>query len=320
MRNTTTRSRAFPVVIAALLCGAAGAQEFPARPINLLYTTAPGGSFDPMSRVIAAHFEKRWGQPVVIESKPGGGGLVAQTFLARSAAADGHTLLMGASHMSSALFVKDRPVDVKEITGVSLFGLLPYQLQIGRGMGVKTLKDFVAYARANPGKLSLGTVAAGTHEVEIHGLLAALGLQGIVVPFKGIAPVWLEMIANRVDATLSASSPPQIKTGEILAIAIGGEKRHPNSPDVPTFREQGFVHDPVATYYLLAAAAVPRPILDRVSAEMTAVARSPEWDARIVRTLGVVGVGLAVDATNQFMREEYARLKKIADAARIVPQ
>jgi tripartite-type tricarboxylate transporter receptor subunit TctC len=315
--------RALAASAAALLCSTAMAQDslrYPTKPINLLYTTAPGGSFDPMSRVIAAHFEKKWGQPVVVESKPGGGGLVAHTYVARTAPADGHTLLMGASHMSSALFVKDRPVDVKELTGVSLFGLLPYQLQISRGMNVKTLKEFVAYAKANPGKVSLGAVAAGTHELEIRGLEVALGFTGNVIPFKGIAPVWVEMIANRVDATLSASSPAQIKTGEILAIAIGGEKRHPNTPEVPTFREQGFVHDPVATYYLLAAAAVPRSVLDRVSAEMTAVARSPDWDARITKTLGVVGVGLTVDATNQFLRDEYVKLKKIADDARIVPQ
>src|SRR5262245_50682327 len=85
-------------VAAALFCGAAAAQTFPTKPITLMYTTAPGGSFDPMSRVIANYFEKKWGQPVVIESKAGGGGLVAHAYVARSAPPDGHTLLMGASH------------------------------------------------------------------------------------------------------------------------------------------------------------------------------------------------------------------------------
>jgi tripartite-type tricarboxylate transporter receptor subunit TctC len=320
MAMHTLRLRCAIVLAAASLCSIGAAQNFPTKPINLLYTTAPGGSFDPMSRVIAAHFEKKWGQSVVIESKPGGGGLVAHTYIARSAAADGHTLLMGASHFTSALFVKDRPVDVKELTGVSLFGLLPYQLQISRGMNVKTLKEFVAHAKANPGKVTLGAVAAGTHEVEIHALQVALGFQGNVIPFMGIAPIWLEMVANRIDGTLSASQPAQIKTGEIIALAIGGEKRHANSPDVPTFREQGFVHDPVATFYVLAAAAVPRPVLNAVSAELAALAKSAEWDTRITKTLGIQGVGLNVDATAQYMRDEYAKLKKIADAAKLVPQ
>jgi tripartite-type tricarboxylate transporter receptor subunit TctC len=302
------------------LCGVAHAQSFPSKPINLLYSTPPGGSFDPQSRVMADHFQKKWGQSVVIESKPGAGGLVAAAYIARTAAPDGHTLLISASHYTSQLFVKDMPIKVEEVVGVSLYGLLPYQLQISRGLNVKTLKDFVAYAKANPGKVSLGAVAAGTHEVEIHGVQVALGFKGNVIPFKGIAPIWLEMVANRIDGTLSASQPAQVKTGEIIALAIGGEKRHPNSPDVPTFREQGFVHDPVATFYVLAAAAVPRPILNAVSTELAAMAKGPEWESRITRTLGIQGIGLNVDQTAQYMRDEYAKLKKIADAAKLVPQ
>jgi tripartite-type tricarboxylate transporter receptor subunit TctC len=315
-----TSARALATVAATLLCGSALAQTFPTKSINLLYSTPPGGSFDPQSRVMAAHFEKKWGQSIIIESKPGAGGLVAAAYIARSAPPDGHTLLISASHYTSQLFVKDMPIKVEEVVGVSLYGLLPYQLQISRGMNVKTLKEFVAHAKANPGKVSLGAVAAGTHEVEIYGLQVALGFQGNVIPFKGIAPIWLEMVANRIDGTLSASQPAQIKTGEIIALAIGGEKRHANSPDVPTFREQGFVHDPVATFYVLAAAAVPRPVLNAVSAELAALAKSAEWDTRITKTLGIQGVGLNVDATAQYMRDEYAKLKKIADAAKLVPQ
>jgi len=313
--------RAFAALASGLLCGtAAFAQSYPTKPITLIYSTPPGGTFDPISRVIAAHFEKTLGKPVIVESRAGAGGLVAATYVARTAPADGHTLLVSASHLTSQLFVKDMPIEIKELTGVSLFGLLPYQLLISRGMSVRTLKDFVTYAKANPGKVSLGAVATGTHEVEIHALQAALGFSGNVIPFKGIAPIQLEMVGNRIDATLSASNPPQMRTGEIISIAVGGDKRRPGNPDVPTFREQGFVHDPMATFYLFASAAVPRPILDRVSAEMTVVAKSPEFDAQITKILGIQGVGLSVDQTNQYLREEYAKLKKIADVARIVPQ
>jgi tripartite-type tricarboxylate transporter receptor subunit TctC len=163
-------------------------------------------------------------------------------------------------------------------------------------------------------------VALGTHELEIHALQATLGFNGNVIPFKGIGPIWLELIANRMDATLSASAPPQLKTGEIIAIAIGGDKRHPANPDIPTFREQGVAHDPVATFYMFASGATPRPILDRLSSEITALTKSPEFDARITKVLGVQGVGLSVDATRQFVHDEYTKLKKIADLAKIVPQ
>jgi tripartite-type tricarboxylate transporter receptor subunit TctC len=187
-------------------------------------------------------------------------------------------------------------------------------------MNVRTLKDFIAYAKANPGKVSLGAVATGTHELEIHSLMLTLGFTGNVIGYKGIAPIWVALISNELDATLSASTPPQQKTGEILAIAVGGEKRNPAFPDVPTFREQGVVHDPLASYYMLANGATPRAVLDRISAEMTAVAKSPEFDTRVTKTINIVGVGLSVDGTNKFMRDEYDRLKKVADIARIVPQ
>jgi len=218
------------------------------------------------------------------------------------------------------LFVKDMPIDPKELTGVSLIGLLPYQLIVSRGLNVHNLKEFVAHAKANPGKVSFGAVASGTHEVELHALQTALGISGNVIPFKGIAPIYLEIVANRIDASISASTPPGVKTGEIISIAVGGDKRRTDAPDVPTFREQGYNYDPLATYYILASSKVPRPILDKVSAELKVIATSPEFDTQITKVFGINGVGLSVDDTNKFLLDEYSKMKKAADTAHIVPQ
>jgi tripartite-type tricarboxylate transporter receptor subunit TctC len=306
---------------AGALCSAAAlAQTYPTKPITLIYTTPPGGTFDPIARVIAARMEKDWGKSVVVESKPGAGGLIGSAYVARTAAPDGYTLLLNASQYTSTLFVKDMPIDVKELTGVSLIGLLPYQLIVSRGINVHNVKEFAAYAKANPGKTTFGAVAAGTHEVELHALQTALGINGTVVPFKGIAPIYLELIANRIDASISASTPPGVKTGEIIAIAVGGDKRRTDAPDVPTFREQGYNYDPLATYYILASSQVPRPILDKISAELKVIAKSPEFDAQITKTFGIQGVGLTVDETNKFLLDEYSKMKKAADTAHIVPQ
>ena len=318
--SRTSSFRAIAAALVALWCGALQAQTYPTKPITILISTAPGGSLDLMARVAAAHFEKKWGQTAVVEARPGGGGIVALTQVVR-APADGHTLALSGSPMTTTLFVKDIPFDsFKDVTGVSLIGLLAYQLQVSRAVNVRTLKEFVAHAKANPGKLTLGAVAPGTHELEVRSLEQALGFTGNVIPYKGIAPIWLALIANQLDATLSASTPPQQKTGEILALAVGGEKRNPAYPEVPTFREQGVQHDPVASYYVLTHGATPRPVLNQISTELTAVAKSAEFDARVTKTISIVGVGASVDAANQYMRNEYERLKKVADAAKIVPQ
>jgi tripartite-type tricarboxylate transporter receptor subunit TctC len=304
----------------SLSCAGANAQNFPSKPITILFSTAPGGSLDVMSRVAAAHFEKKWGVTATVEARPGGGGIVAGSQAVR-APADGHVLLVSGSPQTVTVFVKDIPFDAfKDLTGVSLIGLLAYQLQVSRSMNVKTLKEFVAYAKANPGKVTLGAVAPGTHELEIHSLQQALGFTGSVIPFKGIAPIWLELIANRLDATLSASTPPQQKTGEILAIAVGGDRRNPNFPEVSTFREQGMQHDPVASYYMLANAATPRPVLDQISAAMAEVAKGADFEAKVTKTINIVGVGASLDETNRYMRNEYERLKKVAGIAKIMPQ
>lgn len=319
MRNRAL-GRALAAVVVATFCAAAQAQNFPTKPITIVFSTAPGGSLDIMSRVAANHFEKKWGQPVVVEPRPGGVGIVALTQVVR-APADGHTLALSGSPMTTTLFVKDVPYDgFKDVTGVSLIGLLAYQLQVSRGANARNLKEFIAYARANPGKVTLGAVAPGSHELEVRSLEQVLGFSGNLIPYKGIAPIWMALIADQVNATMSASTPPQQKTGEILAIAVGGEKRNPAYPDVPTFREQGIMYDPVASYYVLTHGATPRPVLDRISAELTMVAKSADFEARVTRTISIVGVGASVDGTNQFMRREYERLKKVADIAKITPQ
>lgn len=304
----------------AVLAGSAGAQSFPSKPINIMFSTAPGGSLDIMSRLSAAHFEKKWGQTVTVEPKPGGGGIVANTAMVR-APADGHVLVLSGSPMTTSLFVKDIPFDsFKDVAGVSQIGRLAYQLQVSRRMNVRTLKEFIAHAKANPGRIMIGAVPAGSHELEMHSLMQTLGFTGTVIGYKGVAPIWQALIANELDATLSASTPPQQKTGEILAIAVGGDKRNPNFPEVPTFREQGVEHDPVATYWVLANARTPKPILDQLSAALREVALSPEFNDKVTKTINIVGVGSSVEETNRLMRSEYDRLKKVADIAKIVPQ
>lgn len=305
---------------AALTAGAAQAQTYPTKPITIMVSTAPGGSLDLLARVVGAHMEKKWGQSVVVESRPGGGGNVAAALLARSTP-DGHTLVMGSSSTVTSLFVKDMPFDpFKDITPVSVVGLLYYQLQVSRGANARSLKDFIAQAKAKPGKLNVGTVALGPHDIESRAMLEALGISANLVGYKGIAPIWLALISNELDASISASTPPQQKTGEIIAIAVGGEKRNPEFPDVPTFREQGVAYDPLASYILYAAGATPRGILNRIASETGVAAKSPEFVTRVTKTINIVGIGSTLEFAEKFQRDDYDRLKKVADRTGMVPQ
>jgi tripartite-type tricarboxylate transporter receptor subunit TctC len=229
--------------------------------------------------------------------------------------------MIGGSPTVTSLFVKDMPYDAfKDVTPVSLLGLLAYQLQVSRGLKVRNLKEFVDYAKANPGKINMGTVALGTHELEMLGILDVLGVKAALVPYKGIAPIWLGLISNELDATISASIPPQQRTGEIIAIAVGGERRNPSFNETMTFREQGYTLDPYASYTLWARAATPRTLLATIAAEAGAAAKSDDWVNRITRTLFIEGVGSNLEGAEKFVREEYARLKAIADRAGLKPQ
>jgi tripartite-type tricarboxylate transporter receptor subunit TctC len=297
----------------------APAQAYPTRPITIIFSTSAGGSLDLLSRVLAAHLEKQWGQAVIVQPRPGGGGNVAATALAKSPP-DGYMLMMSGSPLSTSLFVKDMPFDpMKDVTPVSLVGVLYYQVLTGRGTGWHNLKDFIAYAKSNPGQLNIGAVGQGTHEVEIDAMLEALDIKAKVINYKGIAPIWLALMANEVQGTLSASAPPGEKTGDIVALAVGGEKRNPEFPDVATFREQGVNYDPLATYYLYAQGATPRALLDRIGVEVGVSAKSPEFRDRVTKTIGIEGVGLMPEVSLKYQRDEYTRLKGIADKAGIVP-
>ena len=294
------------------------AQSWPTKPITLVYGTAAGGPLDLISRVIAADFEKRLGQNVIVESRPGGGSLIATGYVAR-AAGDGHTLLTGGSP-AVALFVKDLPFDpFKDIVPVSIVGLQYYVLLASRASGLKTLKDFVAYAKANPGKTTIGIVPAGRHETETHAMLEALGITANLIGYKGLAPVYTALISGEVNATLG-QTPPQVKTGEIVGLAVGGERRNVEHPQIPTFNEAGARYDPQVQFTMFAPGTTPRELLNRISAEMAVAAKSPEFFNRITKTLTIEGFGSTPEFAVKVLRDDYEKNKRIADRVGIKPQ
>jgi tripartite-type tricarboxylate transporter receptor subunit TctC len=300
-----------------LASGPLPAQTFPARPITIYVGTSAGGTLDTIARVLSAQFEKDWGQPAIVESRVGGGGILATSVVTR-AAPDGYSLTMGGSYNAS-LFVKEVPYDIKDIAPVSVVGLQYYFVLTSRAAGVKSLAELVAKAKANPGKVNFGIVPNGPHELETAELESNLGIRLTSVGYKGIAPIYLALIANEIDGTMGTTTP-QMKTGEMIPLAVGGEKRHPDYPNVPTFRELGYAYDPLANYPLLGRAGTPNDVLQKIAAEVAQAVKSDIFVTRVTKIFSIEGVGSTPEWASKFMRDDYERLRKAAERAGVKPQ
>lgn len=301
-----------------VMAGSVCAQQWPSKPVTIVFGTAAGGPNDNLSRIIAAQWEKKFGQKVIVENRPGASSTVAGAYVAR-APGDGYTLLNGA-FPPVGIFIKELSYDpFKDLVPVTIIADQAYYLLVSAKMNVKTLKDFVAYAKANPGKASIGVVTAGPHEIESNALVEALGIQGNLIGYRGLAAVYPALISGELNATLGAT-PPQLKTGEIIGLAMGGTRRNPAYPDIPTFREGGFNYAPRAIFPFFAPGTTPKDLVARISQEVAAVVKSDEFAERFTKTFNIEGVGSTPEETAKILRDDYNTQKRIADRVGIKPQ
>jgi len=298
--------------------GTVNAQSWPTKPITILVATSPGGPLDLISRVIGGHIERKYKQSVVVDNRLGAGGVVAGTALMR-APADGYTFATGVN-ISTDVFVKDMPYKTSEIIPVALAGQSAYALIVSPNTKSKSLSEFVAFAKANRGNVQFGVVPTSSHETESHDAMAALGIEGGVIGYKGISPIYTALASgNEVHAVLGSGSP-LIKSGQIFAVAIGGDRRSPDLPDTPTFRELGYSYNPVANYAYFARSGTPKEMLDRFAAEIAEAVKSPEFADRITKAFNIVAMGLSVEATQKVVIDENERVRRAAQRAGIKAQ
>jgi tripartite-type tricarboxylate transporter receptor subunit TctC len=218
------------------------------------------------------------------------------------------------------IFIKELSYDPwKDLAPVTIIAQQPYFLLVSAKMNIRTLKDFVAYAKANPGRTSIGVVTAGPHEIESNALVEALGLQGNLIGYRGMATVYPALMSGELNATLGAT-PPQLKTGEIVGLAMGGGRRSANYPDIPTFKESGVNYEPRAIFPFFAPGTTPRDLLNRISAEVAAVVKSDDFAERFTKNLNIEGVGSTPEATAKILRDDFDTQKRIADRVGIKPQ
>lgn len=299
----------------------ARAQAWPARPIRLVSPYAPGGSSDILTRVLGDYLGGKLGQAVVVENKAGAGTRIANDFVAK-AAPDGYTLLHAAAPIAigQALYA-NLPYDLhKSFEPIVSTAIAPLFLVVKADAPTKTVAEFVQWGKSNADGFTFGSPGAGSApHLTAELLMRAVGAKGVVAHFKGDAPAYSELLAGRIDATLTAISTavPHVQAGKLRVLAVANEKRTPLYPDAPTFVESGLPSVVGYGWYgLMAPAGTPAAIVTRLNAETNAAVADAEVRKKALAAGLELRGGSAV-AFRAFLDGEAKKWTEVIKAANI---
>ena len=316
-------SAATPLVFAALLAGAAAApaaDTFPTKPIRVVVPQPPGGSTDAVARLYAQKMAETLGQQIVIDNRAGSGvASVGVQALVSTANPDGYTLLaVTPSFTFMPALTKDARVRTEDFAPVTLLSRDPYMLSIYPGLPVKSVKEFIAFAKAKPGFLNMGSgnIGSGTHLVSMLFLSEGRIRDDVVyVPYKGTGLAFTDLMAGRLHAGVSSivSGGPHVKAGRLRALGVTGAQRSPTWPDLPTIAEQGLAgFEATAWYGLVAPAKTPTSITAKLGAAAARAAKTPDLGDKI-RALGGDPVGSTPAEFRQLITRESPRWRTLID-------
>ena len=296
------------------------AQDYPSRPIRLVIPFPAGGSSDGIGRQIADKLALVLKTNVVVENKGGAGGIIGADAVAKSAP-DGYTLvLVDVFHSSMPIYTRKMPYDaVKDFTPVSLIGRSPAFLVAGPAFEPKTAQEGIAWAKANPGKMTMAIAGVGSVVVDLFK--ARTGVNFVSVPYKGSSPALVDLMSGQVQVmiTTMASAGTDIKSGKLRALAATGSKRFAELPDVPTFDELGIKGMDYEQWFgILGPAGMPKPVVDKLAAAMDQVMRMPDVRERLVgMALNVAAPG--PEEMKRQLEADAARWLKLANDLDIKP-
>ncbi|MFC7734513.1 Bug family tripartite tricarboxylate transporter substrate binding protein [Roseomonas sp. GCM10028921] len=298
--------------------GGQGAGGYPARPVRVVVPFAPAGTTDVAARILAERLQSRMGQPFTIENRAGAGGNIGSDVVAK-AEPDGYTLLMqtiSSGAINYTLYGDRMPYRPEELTEVGLLIRVPNVIFVTNSLPVRTLGELVAYAKANPNRLNIGSSGAGT-SLHVTGELLKMeaGISMAHVPFRGAGPMMAEVMAGRVEVAVDnlPSAIGHIRDGRLRALAVTTRERTPALPDVPTTAEAGLPGVEATGWFgIQAPARTPRPIVERLGAEIDAIVKEPATWARLADLGGMKpdltpDGGTAPAAFTAFVRSEIAR-------------
>jgi len=295
---------------------------YPTKPIRLIVAFPPGGSTDIVARLVGQKLSERVGQQLVVDNRGGAGGTIGTETAAR-ATADGYTLTMGTTSthvIAPAIFPNVKYDPVKDFDPITLVAITPYMLVLHPGVKARTLKDFIALAKSQPGKLNFASAGAGTTtQIAMEMLKLAAGIDIVHVPFKGNGPAGTATMAGQVQA-LFGSMPavlPHAKSGRLNPIAVGTARRSSALPNVPTVAESGYPGFEVSLWLgFFAPKGTPAPVLKKLYGELTAIAKSPEMKEPFERN-GADPITTTPTELNKLMKAELAKYTKVIKDANV---
>jgi tripartite-type tricarboxylate transporter receptor subunit TctC len=316
-------SRGFSALLAAAVCATASAQQnYPTKPIRLIVGFAPGGNTDTVARLMGQRLGERLGTQVIIDNRGGAGGTIG-TELAARANPDGYTLTMGTTTthaIAVAAYPQLRYDPVNDFAPAALVAIAPYLLVVHASVPARTLKEFIAYAKGQPGKLNYGSAGqATTTHLVMATLTTRAGLDMGHVPFKGNGPATTAVLSGEVQALFGAVPPllPHANAGKLRSLAISTAKRLPSLPDVPTVAESGFPGFDVSLWLgFFAPRGTPAPIMKRLESELMQIAASADMKEQMSRQ-GLEANSASAAELAKLVKSDIANYKAVFKSAGI---
>ena len=304
-----------PIVYAALLLVLAvppiAAAAYPDHPVRIVVPVAPGGGNDIVARMLARRLSEKWGQPVVVDNRPGASTAIGSEIVAR-ASPDGYTIMLcSVSFAINAAARAKLPFDpIRDFAPITQVARVPQIVIVNPSLPAASLKEFIALAKARPGQINYASAGNGssTH-LAMELLMEMTGISLNHVPYKGTAPGLTDVIAGHVQVIFNAIPPvlPHLKSGKVRALGVANPRRFPTLPDVPTFDEAGLPGYTFSSWFgILAPARTPREILRQLNTELVRIIRDPEINKTFIE-LGIDPLGTSPEEFGKNLRADIAR-------------
>ena len=302
------------LVFAALLALAAAAQSFPTRAVRLMVPFPPGGATDIIGRMVAAKMQDVWGQPVVVENKPGAGTVVGTDYVAKSAP-DGYTLgMVVTAYVINPSLRSDLPYNtLKDLSGVTQVSVQHLVMAANPSFPANNIPELIALAKKEPGKLAYATPGSGTAmHLSVEMLKTSSGIDLVHVPYKGGAPAQQDVVAGRVPILMDVlyAVQPLIKSGRIKVLALLSPQRAPESPDYPVVSESVPGVSALSLVGIVAPSATPRDLVNRIGADIARAVKASDLTERM-RQQGMEPVGSTPEQFDALIRSEIEKWAKV---------
>lgn len=312
------------VLVAAVIgaTGAARADDYPNHPIRLIVPFAAGGAADAVARIVGKYVGDALGQPVVVEDRGGAGGIIG-TEIVKKAEPDGYTLLLGQSgpiSINPGIYTKLSYDSEKDFAPVSMTTAYPYILVVKPSLGVKTVAELIALAKSKPGQLNYGTAGVGVSNHLVTELFDdRAGIKMTHVPYRGTSLAVADLLAGNVQVVFAdpVSALSQVRAGTLIALAVTSKDRSPVAPDVPTIAESGYPgFDAIAWHGIMAPAGTPKPIIDKLNAEILKALKDPP-SAKLIEQQAMQIVGDSPEEFAGFIKQDIELWKNVAREAKV---